>query len=195
MSSTVIVDNAMASQLGSGSVATLSYGRKLVLLAISIPTLSISRAVFPFFSQLVAQQNWAELRALMRRSQRVVLLGMIPLTIVLFCFSRPLTTLVLQRGAFSPEDTDSVAWTQALYALQIPFYAISMLYVRLISSLGRSHLLTLSTIVSIVLNIALNYVLMQYMGVAGIALSTSIVYAAACLFLACVTYKGIDGDT
>ncbi len=194
MSSTTIVDNAMASQLGSGSVATLNFGHKLVLLAISIPTLSISRAIFPYFSQLAAQQNWIELRTMMRRSLLWVMLGMIPLTIVLFSFSRPLTAFVLQRGAFSPDATDRVAWVQAMYALQIPFYAASILYVRLISSLGRNHLLTICTVLSIVLNIVLNYVLMQRMGVAGIALSTSIVYAVACVFLALAARNGLNGN-
>ncbi len=183
MSSTTIVDHAMACQLGSGSVATLSYGHKLVLLVISIPTLSVSRAVFPYLSRLAAQQRWRQLSELMHRSQLVVMLTVIPLTIGLFLFSRPLTALVLQHGEFSVESTDSVAWVQSMYALQIPFYTSGMLYVRLISSLGRNYLLTLSTIVSIVLNIVLNYVLMRSMGVAGIALSTSIVYAAAWLFL------------
>ncbi len=191
MSSTTIVDNAMASRLGSGSVATLSYGRKLVLLAISIPTLSISRAIFPYLSRLVAQRNWNQLRDTLRKSQTAVMLVMIPLAVALFCFARPLTAFVLQRGAFGAQDTDSVAWVQAMYALQIPFYAASILYVRLISSLGRNHLLTISTVVSILLNIGLNYLLIRVMGVAGIALSTSIVYAVACAFLMYISHRSM----
>ena len=131
MSSTTLVDNAMASELGSGSVATLSYGRKLVALAISFPVLSISRAIFPYFSRQVATRNWPELRQTLARSRWAVLLAMIPLAVILFIFSRPLTSVVLQRGAFRAESTEAVAWVQAMYAIQIPFYTLSILYVRI----------------------------------------------------------------
>ncbi len=191
MSSTTLVDNAMASELGSGSVATLSYGRKLVALAISFPVLSISRAIFPYFSRQVATLNWPELRQTLARSRWAVLLAMIPLAVILFIFSRPLTSVVLQRGAFSAESTEAVAWVQAMYAIQIPFYTLSILYVRLISSMRLNYLLTVTTVISITLNVVLNYVLMHVMGVAGIALSTSLVFAVSCGFLAFVTHRAL----
>ncbi len=191
MSSTVLVDNAMASQLGTGSVATLGYGRKLVALAISLPAMSLSRAVFPYFAQQVATCNWSAVRDTLAKSSIGVLLAMIPVTLVLLFFSHPLTSFALQRGAFRPENTEAVAWVQVMYALQIPFYTLSMLYVRLVSSMRLNYLLTISTLISVVLNVALNYLLMQRMGTAGIALSTSLVYATACLFLMLVTSRAL----
>ncbi len=183
MGSTTIVDNAMASWLGSGSVATLSYGRKLVSLALTIPALSLSKAVFPYFAKMVARNEWRQVHHTLATYRRVILLGTIPLTGLLLLFSRPLTALVLERGAFDAGSTTQVALVQAMYALQIPFYTLGILYVRLASSLRMNHLLTVSTVISIVVNAGLNYVLMQYLDVAGIALSTSIVYVVSCCFL------------
>ncbi len=191
MSSTTLVDNAMASQLGSGSVATLGYGHKLVALAISLPAMSLSRAVFPYFAQQVATHNWTAVRDTLAKFSWGVLLAMVPMTLVLLCFSYPLTSLVFERGAFRPENTDAVAWVQVMYALQIPFYTLSILYVRLVSSMRLNYLLTICTVISVVLNVVLNYVLMQRMGVAGIALSTSLVYLVACVFLGWVTTRAI----
>ncbi len=191
MSSTVLVDNAMASQLGSGSVATLGYGRKLVALAISLPAMSLSRAVYPYFAQQVATRNWSAVRDTLAKSSIGVLLTMLPMTLLLLIFSHPLTSFALQRGAFRAENTDAVAWVQVMYALQIPFYTLSMLYVRLVSSMRLNYLLTISTVISVVLNVVLNYLLMQSMGAAGIALSTSLVYAVACLFLVLVTGRAL----
>ena len=190
MSSTTLVDNAMASELGSGSVATLSYGRKLVALAISLPVLSISRAIFPYFLAQVATRNWSELRQTLARSRWAVLLTMIPLAVILFSFrdrSHPWCCNVERFG----RDTEAVAWVQAMYAIQIPFYTLSILYVRLISSMRLNYLLTMTTVISIILNVVLNYVLMQAMGVAGIALSTSLVFAVSCGFLAFVTHRAL----
>jgi len=192
MGSTTLVDNAMASQLGPGGVSTLNFGRKLVALAISIPTVSISRAVYPYFSQLAAERKWTEVHAVLAKSRALVLLGMIPITLALILLARPLTTLLLQHGAFGASSTESVAWVQVMYACQIPFYTLSIIYVRLISSLRLNYLLTASTVISILLNVLLNYVLMRPMGVAGIALSTSLVYATACIFLLVVTHRALQ---
>lgn len=191
MGSTTLIDNAMASQLGTGGVATLGYGRKLVALAVSLPAMSLSRAVFPHFAQQVANRQWSAVRDTLSKSCRATLMAALPLTIGLLVFAYPLITLVLQRGAFGAEETRLVSWVQAMYALQIPFYTIGILHIRLISSMRLNHLLTVSTLMSLVLNVVLNYLLMQVMGVAGIALSTSIVYAVACLFMAWLTHRAV----
>jgi putative peptidoglycan lipid II flippase len=189
MGSTTLVDNAMASWLGSGSVATLSYGRKLVGLALTIPALSLSKAVFPYFAKMAAQDDWNQINHTLATYRRAVLFSTIPLAIIMLVFSRPLTSLVLERGAFDATSTTQVAWVQAMYALQIPFYTLGILYVRLASSLRMNHLLTISTVISILVNAGMNYVLMQYLDVAGIALSTSIVYLISCCFLVLMVSK------
>jgi len=193
--STTLIDNAMASQLPSGSVATLNYGRKLVNLAIAIPVFSLSRAVFPYFSQLVAGGRWAELHSTLRTYRRLILAGTIPLAAVMILGSRFFTSILFEHGAFGAASVDSVALVQALYAIQIPFMTLATLYVRLVSSLRLNHLLTISTIISIILNVSLNLLFMRWLGVAGIALSTSVVYAVACAYLLLVTrHVSLAGD-
>src|SRR5262245_48445725 len=50
MGSTVIVDQAMAAMLSSGSVSTLNYGKKVVSFLLGIGSLPLSTAVLPHFS-------------------------------------------------------------------------------------------------------------------------------------------------
>jgi putative peptidoglycan lipid II flippase len=52
-----------------------------------------------------------------------------------------------------------------------------------------NHLLTVSTVISIIVNAGMNYILMQYLDVAGIALSTSIVYLVSCCFFVVMISK------
>jgi putative peptidoglycan lipid II flippase len=84
--------------------------------------------------------------------------------------------VLFQRGAFTSADTELVSWVQACYAIQIPFYICAMLFVRFISSIRRNDVLMYVSAINLVLDVVLNLVLMRVWHVAGIALSTSIVY-------------------
>jgi putative peptidoglycan lipid II flippase len=69
-----------------------------------------------------------------------------------------------------------VSRVQALLSLQIPFYFLAQLGVRLISALKKNWVLMAIAGVNMVVNVVFNLILMRYLGVAGIALSTSFVY-------------------
>jgi putative peptidoglycan lipid II flippase len=107
----------------------------------------------------------------------------IPLALIFILASRFLVGLLFERGMFTANDTEHVAPVQSLYMFQLPFYIAGMLFVRLLSALKANYVLMLGTCLSFALNIILDYALMKWIGVAGIALSTSIVYAAAFIFL------------
>jgi putative peptidoglycan lipid II flippase len=53
---------------------------------------------------------------------------------------------------------------------------LGILGVRLLSSLGLNKIIMLISFLNLIVNIIGNFILMSYYGVAGIALSTSIVY-------------------
>ena len=65
----------------------------------------------------------------------------------------------------------------------MPFYLMGIVLVRLISALKANHLLMWGAVLSVGLNIALNYAFMQWLGVSGIALSTTVVYVVSFCFL------------
>lgn len=70
--------------------------------------------------------------------------------------------------------------------IQVAFYIAAILIVRMISPIKENQILLYGNIISMVLNVTLNYILMQWIGVAGIALSTSIVLLIAFCYLSLV---------
>jgi len=186
MGGTLVVDQTMASWLEPGSVAALSYGTRLTLVLVSVTTMALGTAALPFFSRMVAEGDVAGIRATLRSYTRLIVLAGMPLVVLLVALSPWLIHLLFERGAFTAEDTRTVALVQALYALQIPFITWGILAVRLISSLQANNALLWGSIISLALNCVLNLVLSRWLGVAGIALSTSIVYMASCVFFAFV---------
>jgi putative peptidoglycan lipid II flippase len=184
MSSTVVVDHSMAATLGDGSVATLNYGTRLPLFLLGFFSGAMSTAVLPQFSALVARSDWSELEHSVRTLIRWILIVSIPVTALLIALSVPITRLLFERGAFGPDATLLVGRVQALYLLQVPFYLVAILLVRLVSSFKANHLLMWGSGLNVIVNIVLNYILMRLMGVSGIALSTSLVLVVSCCFLA-----------
>jgi putative peptidoglycan lipid II flippase len=183
LASTALINQGMAAMLGSGSVAILNYGSKLIAVPTSIGTTALGTAVIPYFSTMVAKNDWAGIRHTLRRYFGLIFGATIPLTIVLALGSESLVRIVYQRGAFTPDDTQLVARVLALFALQLPFYAAGILLVRLISAMLANHILMIANIISVFLSFALNFLFMKKLGVAGIALSTSCVYLVSFLFL------------
>ncbi|MEK6302026.1 MAG: lipid II flippase MurJ [Acidobacteriota bacterium] len=189
MSGTMMVDQAMAAALGAGSVAVLNYGNKTSAAIAGIGSMAVSTAMLPHFSRMVAARDWPGIRYSLKVYTRLVLLASAAATIVFVLLSKPIIQLLFERGAFTPVDTLQVAEVQRLYILQLPVYLAGMLFVRLLSALKANRILMWGTVISFVLNIALDYVLMRWLGVAGIALSTTLVYSGSFTFLVLMTLR------
>ena len=178
-----LVDQSMAAMLLPGSVAALNYGNRLISSPISLMSTALSTAVIPFFSKMVACEDWGGVRRTFRDYMRLIFIITIPLTGLLIVFSEPIVQILFQRGAFTPNDTHLVAQIQAFSALQIPFYIANILLVRLITSMRLNYILMWVSAFNLLINIALNYLFIQWIGVSGIALSTSCVYLFSFLYL------------
>jgi putative peptidoglycan lipid II flippase len=183
MGGTSVVSQSMAATLDPGSVSALAYGSRLTSLLLSIGAVAISTAVLPPFSERAAAGDWAALRHALRRSSQWLLAVVVPGTVLLIAFSKPLIALLFERGAFTAADTRVVAVTQAMFLLQVPFFVVSMLLVRLISALRANRILMWGAALNLLVNIVLTYVLMRQLGVAGIALATSLMYALSLAYL------------
>ena len=119
MCSTGLVDRSMAAMLPSGSVASLEYGSRIVTLPIIIASTALSTAVMPYFSKMVASDDWQNIRQSLRHYLLLIFVASIPLTGAIILFSEPIVRLLLQRGSFTATDTQIVAQIQSCFALQI----------------------------------------------------------------------------
>jgi putative peptidoglycan lipid II flippase len=183
MGSTPLVDQIMATILGAGSVSALSYGNKIPAGLLAIGATALSTAALPYFSSMAAAGDWVGCRHTLKRYTLLLFSLSVPCTVLLILFSRFLVRVLFQHGAFTSLDTAIVGRVQACYAIQIPFYISSMLFVRFISSIRRNDVLMYVSAVNLVLDVALNLLFMRVWSVAGIALSTSIVYVISFLMM------------
>jgi len=183
MSGTNVVDQAMAAMLDPGSVAALSYGSRIVNVGLGLTAASIATAAFPYFSKQVAQKDWTGLWQTLCFYLRWVFIIAVPVSLLTFAFSAQIVRLFYERGAFLAKDTYLVAHIQSLFVWQAPFYIGGMLLVRVISSLKANQILMWASGLNLLLKVAMNYLFIQWMGVAGIALSTSLMYLGSFVFV------------
>jgi putative peptidoglycan lipid II flippase len=192
MSSTMLVDQAMGAMLGPGSVAALSYGGKVVSFVTVVGATALGTTVLPHFSRMVAVSDWQGIRNTVRTYIKWILLTTVPLMVAVATFSESLVRLIFQRGAFAVGDTEVVSRVQAFLILQLPFYVINILLVRLISSLKANSVLMWGCVINFIVNVVLNYVLMQWLQIAGIALSTSVVYLVSVAYLSVMLLRVLE---
>lgn len=183
MCSTTLVDRSMAAMLPSGSIAALNYGERIVTLPIIIASTALSTAVMPYFSKMVAGDDWQSIRNSLRHYLIVIFAASVPLAGLIILFSEQIVQVLLQRGSFTADDARVVAQIQSCFAIQIPFYIGCVLIVRLISAMRQNQILAIGSAFNLTINIGLNYLFMRWLGVAGIALSTSFVYVFSFSFL------------
>jgi putative peptidoglycan lipid II flippase len=179
MASSTVVDQTMAAALLPGSVARLEYGNRLVAVVTSLGSGVLGVAVVPYFSQLVSRGDLQGLAHVVRRWVWLIAAASVPIVAALTVWSATIVRVVYERGSFTAADTEVVATVQALLALQVPFYVAGIVLVRLVAALGATTVLTWISLSNTLLNAVLNLVLIRYMGVAGIALATSVMYLAS----------------
>jgi putative peptidoglycan lipid II flippase len=188
---TFVVDQAMASLVGPGTISELNYGNRLVAMVISLFGLTINRVAFPEFSRFAAAKAWPELRTSIRRYAVLTCALGLPAMVILAAAARPIVTATFRRGQFTTDVAGSVALIQAMFALQIPFYLVGTLIVRAAMALEMNRLTLFIGCGTVVGNAAINMLLMGPLGAPGIALGTSTVYLGTCIVLSLMVHREI----
>lgn len=174
---TLALGQAMAAWLGPGSVSALNYGTRLSIVLMSIGPAALGVAILPRFSRVAAEQDWDALKHSLRRLLYGSWTASAAAAAVFIFFSAAIVRLTLQHGAFTASDTDTVAAVQAWSLLQMPFVVGISIFMRIFSVMQANRLLLPLSAGALVVNLALNYALMNRYGVAGISLAGSITQA------------------
>jgi putative peptidoglycan lipid II flippase len=179
----LLVDQVMAAMLPAGSVSALAYANRFVSVVLTLQAGAISTAVTPYFSRMIAGEDWAGCRRSVRVWVGITALVSVPLAAVLIGGSQMLVRLTFQHGVFGAHDTGVVAPVLAMYAIQIPFFVCSRVFYRFLVAMRRTDLILYCGMINLGLDIVLNLVLMRWFGVAGIALATSLWTVSTFFFL------------
>ena len=170
----LLVTTILATSQGTSAVSWLSYSFRLMYLPIGIFGVSIATAALPVLSRHAALDELAGVRSTVSEGLRLILMLMIPATVGLMLLAEPIVRLIFERGLFTATDTRGTALALACYAPGIIGYSAVRLAVPSFYALGTSFTPALVSIGTIVLNIALNLVLVDAIGYQGLAMGNAI---------------------
>ncbi len=177
---TGIVDQVMAGHLAAGSVSALGYAYRLVGAPLGLVTLALGTASFAVFSRLRTESGDDVLRRSLRRLAFRVALASIAAAAVLAVTAPWIVRAVYQRGRFGADDAALVASLVRLYALMLPPYVLGIVGVKGLAALGRNRRIVPIAAVNLVVSVTSNIVLVRFLGIRGIALSSVVVYTVSC---------------
>ncbi|MBT8266888.1 MAG: polysaccharide biosynthesis C-terminal domain-containing protein [Bacteroidia bacterium] len=169
-----LIDQYFSAQLIVGSIAALNYGIKIPAFAISIAGLALGNVLLPYFSKQVVDNREKTFRKLKTILKYLIIVSLIA-AVILILLSSPIIWLVFERNAFTSADTTIVSKIQQMYILQIPSYISGLVMVKFLTSINKNNFMVLTSLISLIMNIVLNTILIELMGVYGLALATSLV--------------------
>lgn len=184
-----VVDQAVAALLGPGSVSILILGTRLVAVIMAIGPATLSTVFLPKLSRMAAWKDWAVLRLTVAKSLLVSMSAMCLIATALIACSLPLTHLAFRGSSPTGTEIHTLTIVQSFSFLQLPFAVGSVILIRVIISLQMNRKLLSISFFALVANVLVDFSLIPFLDVAGIALSTAIVQALT--FLALVRCVGI----
>ena len=155
-----------------GAAAAISYAGLLVQTPLGIISNMILVPLLPTFSRLAAPENWPELKQRIRQGLLLTAITMLPLGALMMTLAVPIVQVVYQRGAFQSQASELVASLLVAYGVGMFVYLARDVLVRVFYALGDGETPFRISIINILLNAVLDYVLVKRFGAPGLILAT-----------------------
>ena len=169
-----LVNTILASSLAAGSLSALNYAWLLMLLPQGIVAQAFATAAFPTFAAQVAAGQGDALRRTFSRTLRTVFFLIIPATFALYLLRVPVITVLSERGAFTEESTELVAFALQFYLVGLLAHSALEIVVRAFYALHDTLTPVLIGIGAMTFNIVLSFLLVGRMSFGGLALANSV---------------------
>ncbi len=154
------------------AAAAMQYATFLYITPIGIISNMILVPFMPVFSRLAAPENWQELKIRIRQGLFLSALTMLPFTAVFVSLSVPIVRLVYQRSQFDETATQFVAPLLVVYGVGMFIYLGRDVLVRVFYALGDGTTPFRISIINILINAILDFVLVKSFGVTGLVAAT-----------------------
>lgn len=169
-----IVDKALASNLTEGAISALSYSGALNNMVISIFITSLSTVLYPTLTEYISIGNIELYSKSLINSILTLTMILLPISIITIIFSQEIVSLVFKRGNFNEIATSLTSTALTYYAIMYVFYAIREVIIRGFYAIKDTKTPMINGVLGVLINIIFSLLFVEYIGIAGIALGTSI---------------------
>jgi putative peptidoglycan lipid II flippase len=177
------VSRLIGLSLDDASVTLLNLATRLMELPIGVFAVAVTTVVFPLISRHAAVGAWDDLASAYRRGMRLILALNIPAAVGLALLASPIIRMLVQRGAFSADDTAAMAPVLAVFAIGLPFLSFVNLALRAFYARQDTRTPVRAAVLSFVVNLALSLALMEPAGTLGLAIAGTVSTGVQAWFL------------
>jgi putative peptidoglycan lipid II flippase len=185
------VDNFFALNLGAGNTTALTFSWRVANLPLGIFSVAIITVLYPLISRQAADGNLKGIKESFSLGFREIGYIMIPASLGMIILSSPIIKILFERYQFSAIDTAKVAHILIFHCTGLLFFGLLMILNRLFYSLKNVRTPLKVALASIAINFLLDWILVKFLNVSGVALSTSIVGAINVIVLIIILRKKI----
>ena len=172
----LLVDTIFASLLITGSPTWLYVSDRLIQFPMGIFAIAIGTVLLPNLSKAYAQKNTQLFITQLEKAFKSIFYLAVPSVIGLILFASPLLATIFQRGAFLWVDVHQASLSLIGFAFGLPFFMAMKVLVPAFFSRQNTKTPMIVAMISLILNIILNYLLAFYfeLGHLGLAIASSI---------------------
>ncbi len=178
-----IVDKSIASNFAFGSVSALSYSSTINVAIQELLVTGLLNVMFVEYSKQLIEKEISELKDSTEHILKMLRVLLVPVTIFVLFNSEPIIRILFMRGSFDENSLAMTSLTLMFYSFGIYFVSFRDVIVKVFYANKNAIIPGINSIVSIGINVGLNFLLGHYMGVPGIALATSISAIFSSVFL------------
>jgi putative peptidoglycan lipid II flippase len=192
----VLVNMQLATSQEIEAVNWLNYAFRLMYLPIGLFGVSIATAALPTISRHHHEEDTAAVRNTVSDGLSLMAMLNVPATVGLIVLAVPIVRMLFEHGRFTPVDTLATAAALQFYSIGLVGYSVVRISSPMFYALGKNRIPVIVSVVTVLVNAALNYWLVHVMGYRGLALGTSIAAlfnATTLLFLLRSNLHGLNG--
>lgn len=175
------------------AAAAMNYAGLLVQTPLGIISNMILVPLLPVFSRLAAPEHWPELKLRIRQGMLLTALTMLPLSALMVTLAIPIVRVVYERYAFDQNASQLVASVLMAYGVGMFVYLGRDVLVRVFYALGDGETPFRISMVNILVNALLDYILVKPFGAAGLVLATVTVNLTSTIALLWLLDRRLNG--
>lgn len=180
---TSIINKTMATWTGTGGVSVLEYAERLYMIPCTMLSSGVIVTLLSHWASRYGVNDYEGLREDVAKKIRLIGSAALLLAIIIWLSKGHVVSLVYGHGQFPEDRLIEVNRVLGFYLIGLTPYFIALVYTKALLVRQNTKALFHAALITISATLALNYVFVRSMGVAGLALASSIVLIITASYL------------
>lgn len=178
-----MVERAVATNYSSGSLTALTYSYRVFTLFVDVFVVAISTVIYPMMSKQAVEDNLNNLKATLKKYVNILLVLITPITVIIMLEANSIIYILFERGKFNRVATLTTGSLLLTYALGLLAYGLRDFICKAYYSFQDTKTPMINSAIGMLINVALIFVCVKFMGLTGLGLANSISTYICCFLL------------